>query len=205
MRFNCGFITGTVINMALTQLQKLELNKRVDKILHAPANAPAGGQQPEIAFVADMTGDPEYIHSAIKDAAAALKAHDKLFQNVRSNMVYWGNDLVTEVMPMSLIQIGRAFVETNVDNHPYNVNNLHCFEELCGYLKLFHARCRCILLFTDCTYEMLRLSRFKANDEKKAIENLNPFLKYRLLVITRDKMTAGSEIMMNLLTLSSLY
>ena len=43
--------------MALTQLQKLELNKRVDKIFHAPSNAPAGGHQPEIAFVVQMSGD----------------------------------------------------------------------------------------------------------------------------------------------------
>ena len=44
------------IPMSLTQLQKLELNKRTDKILHAPSNAPAGGQQLEIAFAADLSG-----------------------------------------------------------------------------------------------------------------------------------------------------
>ena len=41
--------------MALTPLQRLELNKRVDKIFHAPSNAPANGHQPEIAFVTPMS------------------------------------------------------------------------------------------------------------------------------------------------------
>ena len=50
--------------MALTQLQKLELNKRTDKILHAPSNAPAGGQQLEIAFVADLSGSIDEINQS---------------------------------------------------------------------------------------------------------------------------------------------
>lgn len=84
--------------MGLTQLQKLELNKRVDKILHAPANALIRGQQLEIAFAADLSGDIEYVCSSIKDAVTSLKAHDKIFQNVRSNMVYWNyNQITTKV------------------------------------------------------------------------------------------------------------
>ena len=51
--------------MAMTQLQKLELNKRVDKILHAPSNLPARGQQLEMAFVLDLEADREYLDSTI--------------------------------------------------------------------------------------------------------------------------------------------
>jgi len=185
--------------MGLTQLQRLELNKRVDQILHAPSNAPAGGQQLEIAFVADLSGDFAFISQSIKDAVTALKSHDKIFQNVRSNVVYWGKDkITTKVTPMSFIQMGKAFEEKadiqkeNVDNHSY-------FENLCGYLKLYHARCRCILLFLDCTYKAFEAQRFRVSDIEKAKESLNPFLKHRLLVVMNDKMMAGSELFMKLI------
>lgn len=188
--------------MAMTQLQKLELNKRVDKIFHAPSNAPAGSHQPEIAFVMPMSGDLEWIQSSIKDAVASLKAHDKMFQNMRSNMVYWGADKITSnVTPMSFILMGKAF-ENNaaVDDIVHIVDKLLNFEMLCGYLKLYHARCRCILIFMDCTYAQLEARRFDIVDIEAAKQQLNPFLKYRLLIITRDKMVAGSELMMRILS-----
>lgn len=187
--------------MSLTQLQKLELNKRVDKIFHAPSNAPANGHQPEIAFVTDMSGDMESIHSSVKDAVASLKAHDKMFQNMRSNMVYWDSDKITsKVTPMSFILMGKAFEESKVvGNLSENVDKSLKFEELCAYLKLYHARCRCILVFVDCSYEELEMRGFYINDTDKAKQQLNPFLKYRLLIVTKDKMVTGSELMMRLI------
>lgn len=189
--------------MGLTQIQCLELNKRVDKILHAPSNAPAGGQQLEIAFVADVSGDIDWIHQSIKDAVATLKSHDKVFQNVRSNLIYWGNGkIVIRVTPMSFIQMGKAFegvVENIVENEDRNVDKPPYFEDLCEYLKLYGARCRCILLFLDETYEEFEKRYFRIKDVEKAKEKLNPFLKYRLLVIAKDKMVTGSEILMKLI------
>lgn len=186
--------------MALTQLQKLELNKRVDKILHAPSNAPISGQQLEIAFVVDMESGTDNIYSSVQDAVAALKSHDKIFQNVRSNMVYWKKyQTLSKVIPMSFIQMGKAFEDNHVDNYVDNVDNLQNFETLCEYLKLYHARCRCILLFLSCTYAEFENTNFRTTDIKKAVENLNPFLKNRLLAITTDKMMAGSELMIKLL------
>lgn len=189
--------------MGLTQLQSLELNKRVDKILHTPSNAPAGGQQLEIAFVADVSGDIDWIHQSIKDAVAALKSHDKMFQNVRSNLIYWGNGKIAiRVTPMSFIQMGRAFegiAENIVENKDINVDKPPYFEDLCEYLKLYGARCRCILLFLDETYEEFEKRYFRIKDVEKAKEKLNPFLKYRLLVIAKDKMVTGSEILMKLI------
>lgn len=185
--------------MGLTQLQKLELNKRVDKILHAPSNAPAGGQQLEIAFAVDLSGDVEDTCQSVKDAVTALKSHDKIFQNVRSNIVYWGKDTITtKVTPMSFIQMGRAFEDVAELQKETVDNELH-FENLCEYLKLYHARCRCILLFLDSTYEDLEEQCFRVQDVEKAKEGLNPFLKYRLLLVTKDKMVAGSELFMKLI------
>lgn len=189
--------------MGLTQIQSLELNKTVDKILHAPSNAPAGGQQLEIAFVADVSGDIDWIHQSIKDAVATLKSHDKVFQNVRSNLIYWGNGkIVIRVTPMSFIQMGKAFegiAENIVENKDINVDKPPYFEDLCEYLKLYGARCKCILLFLDETYEEFEKRYFRIKDVVKAKEKLNPFLKYRLLVIAKDKMVTGSEILMKLI------
>lgn len=191
--------------MALTQLQRLELNKRVDRIFHAPSNAPAGGHQPEIAFVTQMSGDRNEIYSSVKDAVASLKAHDKMFQNMRSNMVYWGSSKISsKVTPMSFILMGKAFEEEDqdsdiVDSTVAIVDKSQSFEDLCAYLKLYHARCRCILIFMDCTYVQFESQNFYIADREAAVAHLNPFLKYRLLVITRDKMVTGSELMMHFL------
>jgi hypothetical protein len=186
--------------MALTQLQRLELNKRVDKILHAPSNAPAAGVQLEMTFVADMTGDREFIHSSIKDAVTTLKSHDKIFQNVRSSVVYWGSiNISIKVVPMTFIQIGKAFEDIPEDSGNQNVDKPVNFDELCAYLKLYNARSRCVLLFMDCTYEELEKNKFNVADHEKALGGLNPFLKYRLLIITRDKMVSGSELMLKLI------
>lgn len=181
--------------MALTQLQKLELNKRVDHILHAPSNMPARGQQLEMAFALDLNADREYLDSTLKDAAAALKAHDRIFQNVRSNVVYWSDEkITTKVMPMAFIQLGKVFEDIYVDKVDENVDNMPCFEALCGYLKLYHARSKCILAFTDRGAEKLNIQ-----DPDKAKGNLNPFLKYRFMLITPEKMITGNEILLSLM------
>ena len=188
--------------MGLTQLQRLELNKRTDKILHAPSNAPAGGQQLEIAFVADVSGDIAEIHQSIQDAVASLKSHDTIFQNVRSNLIYWGNGkIILRAAPMPIIQMGRAFegIENIVNNKDKNVDKPPYFEDLCEYLKLYGARCRCVLLFLDETCEEFEKRHFRVKDTEKAKENLNPFLKYRLLVVAKDKMVTGSELFMKLI------
>ena len=174
--------------MSLTQLQKLELNKRVDKILHAPTNAVSKNQQLELSFILDLSSEKEYLDTTLKDAISALKSHDKIFQNVRTNLVYWGNEKIeTKVIPMTFLQMGKAFDEINEDLTHQNVDKDTNFDELCAYLKLFHARSKCIIVFTQ------------KHDEIQNIENLNPFLKYRLLLITPEKMITGTEILLQLI------
>lgn len=184
--------------MGLTQFQKLELNKRVDRIFHAPANAAVRGHEPEIAFVADLSGDLEVIHSSIKDAVSSLKQHDKMFQNMRSNVIYWGrNGICSKVTPMSFILMGKAFSASGSvgDIVDESVDNTADLDSLCAYLKLYHARCRCVLIFLDCSYEELEGRKFDITDREKVIQSLNPFLKYRLLILTKDKMVTGTELM----------
>ena len=97
-----------------------------------------------------------------------------MFQNMRSNMVYWHTDKITsKVTPMSFILMGRAFEDVTqdsknnimcsdmVDNLESIVDKSQHFEDLCAYLKLYHARCRCILVLMNCTYANLDYSDFR--------------------------------------------
>lgn len=174
--------------MSLTQIQKLQLNKQVDCILHTPGNQPAGKQQLEMAFVLDCSGDTEYIKSTAQDAVVALKSHDKIFQNVRSNVVFWSTEKIsTETMPMSFIQMGKPFV----DLEKGKVDKLPKLDELCAYLKLYHARSKCIIVITEGNYEH--------GDKEKLKQSLNPFLKQKMLIVTSEKMVTGTSIFMELI------
>lgn len=175
--------------MSLSQVQLMQINKSVDKILHAPGNSPAGNGQLEMAFVVDMSCNLEYIEETTKDIANSLKRHDKIFQNVRSNMVFWSNECKTEVTPMSFIQIGKFlgsphFTEIQVDKQS-------SLDKLCAYLKLFHARSKCIVIITD--------ENYKIEDKKKVFESLNPFLKSRLLIVTPNGLISGTMLNMEMI------
>lgn len=137
--------------MGLTQIQKIQLNKQVDKILHAPGNQPVRGSQLEMSFI--QMGKP--------------------FENE----AFMNNTVQGENIP---------------ETEDKNVENLPVIDELCVYFKIFHARSKCILVFTENGYAV--------NDKKKVIENLNPFLKYKLLVISKDSMKGGTPIYMELIS-----
>lgn len=175
--------------MALSQVKLMQINKSVDKILHAPGNSPVGNSQLEMAFVVDMSCDTEYLKETTKEIVNSLKRHDKIFQNVRSNLIFWGEECKTEVTPMSFIQIGKVFespqfVKTDVDKQS-------SLDKLCAYLKLFHARSKCIIIITN--------ENYKVEDKKKVIEGLNPFLKNRILMVMPAEMMSGSVLNLNLI------
>lgn len=171
--------------MALSQIQQIQVNKQVDMILHAPGSQVLEKQQLEMALVFDMSSDVEYLKSTTTDVVMTLKRHDKIFQNVRCNVVKWSDRLTTEIMPMSFIQMGKPFSE---EKDVVTVDNPPVLEELCAYLKLFHARSKCIIVVTDGNYEI--------RDRKKLIESLNPFLKSKILFVTPEKMFMGREFIL---------
>lgn len=194
----------------MTQIEKMQLNRYVDKILKTPGNV-VSGQQLEMAFVLDCSCNKEYLKPMLCDTVAALKAHDKIFQNVRSNVVYWGGDrglpseeqsdrnIITKTMPMSFLQMGKPFEQEGYfdnlvcecEENKVIVENIPIFDELCAYLKMYHARSKCILVFTGQNY--------KVENKKKVLECLNPFLKTKMLVITMEKMIPGTIIHMEMI------
>ena len=188
--------------MELTQIQKLKLNQQVDMILQSPANQVRDGKL-EMAFVFDLGSDPSYLRDTAAQAAGALKQHDRIFQNVRCNAVYWAADgLTTEVLPMSYVQLGRVCEKAGnrtadgsekicPKNQVVKENRKPRLEDLTGYLKLYHARSKCILVITEGNYEV--------SDRKRAREALNPFLKSRLVMITPQDLQTGLKLFMDLL------
>ena len=88
---------------------------------------------------------------------------------------------------MSFLQMGKPFTQDaykTVDNAPI-------FDNLCAYLKLYHARSKCILVFTEKEYEI--------QDAKQVYNSLNPFLKTKLLLVTPQNFISGTVINMEML------
>ena len=143
-----------------------------------------------MAFVFDLFCDEEYLKVTAQEVVATLKRHSTIFQNVRSNVVYWKpeNKIITETMPMSFIQMGKPFVESEYKK----VDKVPKFDELCAYLKFYHARSKCIILVTQGYYE--------AGDKERVKESLNPFLKQKLLIVTPEKMITGTAVFMEMLS-----
>lgn len=174
--------------MSLTQIQKLQMNKQVDRILHTPGNQPVGKQQLEMAFILDGSSNMDYLKSTIQDVVSALKSHDKIFQNVRSNVIFWRTqNIETQTMPMSFIQMGKPFVEWDSTCVDKSVN----FDDLCAYLKMYHARSKCMILVTEGNYRIV--------DKECVKQSLNPFLKQKLLIITPEKMITGTSIFIEMI------
>lgn len=166
--------------MSLTQIQLLQLNKMADHILHNPANQPTG-KQLELAFVVDETSDRTFVLDSSKALAASLRRHDKIFENVRCNIVTWGEEgCGTNVVPMSYVMLGRIVIDEG--------GGVPKLDELAAYLKMFHARSKCIFVITEGGYQI--------EDNDKLLTALSPFLKSKLVLVTPEELIPGSRVFM---------
>lgn len=179
--------------MEWSPLRKMQLNQNVDRILNAPGNVIKPGGNLEMAFVFDETSDSVYLKTASAEAVSGLRSHSEIFRNVRCNVVHWkAGSISTEVMPLAYVQLGKALhvpedVSRETKQHGDSEVSLPGLDELTGHLKLYHARSKCILIFTEGNYI--------TGDMRRLAENLNPFLKTRILVITPENMIPGGRIL----------
>lgn len=156
--------------MKLTQLDTLQIAKRVDAILHVPGNYRGGNL--EMTIVIDTTLQREDFQEAVAGVVGALKRSNEIFRNVRLNLVMWGQEINANVAPMAMLMTGGAFAD-------YVCSPCKkCYEELFDYLKKFHARSKVILVFADEGNEMV--------DRQAAREALSPFLKSKILIISKQ-------------------
>lgn len=179
--------------MSLTQLQKLQINKMVDNILSSPSNKIHKGNILELSFVFDESSDKAYLKETASEVAASLKAHDKIFQNVRCNVIHWNKGNITsEIKPMILAQPVMQPVSQPAGEPIFqSQSNKPMLDELAAYLKLYQARSRCVIIFTSGEYEL--------GDKEKLKEGLNPFLKTRLLIISPEGIVNGAKLNMEVM------
>ena len=165
--------------MELTEIGALQIAKRVDAILHVPGNYRGGNL--EMTVVIDTSLEQADFGEAVAAVVRALKRSNEIFRNVRLNLVFWGQEMRTNVVPMAMLMTGGAFQDYCCCPQKKR------YEELFAYLKKFHARSKVALVFTDEQNEVL--------DRQAAAEALSPFLKSRLLLIS-ERVVSGTEFLL---------
>ena len=118
--------------MELTEIGALQIAKRVDAILHVPGNYRGGNL--EMTIVIDTSMEKADFQDAVAAVVKALKSGNEIFRNVRLNLVFWGQEMTSEVTPMAMLMTGGAFREYHACPQKKK------YEDLFAYLKKFHAR-----------------------------------------------------------------
>lgn len=154
----------------LTDIQLLQIKNRINRILHVPGNNT--GSILEMAIVADYQMEPEVLREDVRRVVEMLKKQEETFRNVRLNLIKWVSDdcIIKEVVPMPFLLLGRAF-----EDLPVITDREKTWDELLRQLKLFYARSKVILVFTNDSY--------RVEDEKAVRSYLQPFLARKLLVL----------------------
>ncbi len=176
-------ITNEQEKTMLTDIQLLQIKNRINRILHVPGNYTGGIL--EMAIVADYHMEPEVLREDVRRVAEMLKRQDETFRNVRLNLIKWVSDdcIIKEVVPMPFLLMGRAFEDIAAatgKQEPEGAGvNEKTLDELLRQLKLFYARSKVILIFTDGSYHI--------EDEKAVRSYLQPFLGRKLLVLQKGE------------------
>ena len=117
--------------MELGMIQLLKMKQSVERILHVPGNYKGGIL--EMAIIVDCAMDKVSAKENIQAIIKALKSHSETFRNVRLNVIWWKSDtqIVTEVLPMTVLQMGTPFEGYEQVEEEKNI------DELFKNLKLF--------------------------------------------------------------------
>lgn len=165
--------------MELTEIGALQIAKRVDAILHVPGNYRGGNL--EMTIVIDTSMEQADFGEAVASVVRALKRSNEIFRNVRLNLVFWGPEILANVVPMAMLMTGGAFQDYCCCPQKKR------YEELFAYLKKLHARSKVVLVFTD--------GKNEVSDMQAVREALTPFLKSKLLLIS-EQIVSGTEFLL---------
>ena len=174
--------------MSISGLKALQIAKMADHILHVPGNYRGGNL--EMTIVISSRLDVVSLKENIKAIVDALKRSNEVFRNVRLNLVRAKAEggFKNTVIPLIFLQTGKIFEDNNRYEETMTTASL---SEICSYLKLFHARSKLIIIFTDTEYNR--------GDKAVLKEALNPFLKQKLLVISGEEPLTGTKLFMDCL------
>lgn len=174
--------------MSISGLKALQISKMADHILHVPGNYRGGNL--EMTIVISSRLDVVSLRENVKSVVDALKRSNEVYRNVRLNFVRAkeGGGFESKVVPLIFLQTGKVFEPAEEYGENLSVLPL---SKLCAYLKLFHARSKLILVFSDGKYDLGNLQELK--------EALNPFLKQKLLIISEEEVITGTKLFMDTL------
>lgn len=149
-----------------------KINDTVERILHVPGNAVDSVL--EMAVVIDRNLSKEEVTSYLPLMLRSLKMHSEIFRNVRLNVVYWGgdDDTTCSVSPMSMVMMDSYYEDYR------QKKTTKTFETLAGYLKMFQARSKILILLTDGSYQVAH--------EELLEQVMQPFLEKRLMQVIVD-------------------
>lgn len=161
-------------------ITKKKIKNNIEMILHSPGNYNGGIL--EMAIVFDCSMDKERIVEMTKDLVDTLKRTNDVFRNVRLNTLLYKreNEIICDVSSLAMLQLGKFF---------------DCYEKIeeskdlmyiTEKLKKFYARSKLIIMITDGDYKMENKEMLK--------NNLEPFLRHKLLIITNNGTVRGTEI-----------
>lgn len=165
--------------MDLNAVDRMKINNAVERILHAPGSNTGGIL--EMAFVFDMNISRDDASNIAAGICGSLKAHSRVFQNVRLNAIRWYSDekIVKEISAMPLLQMGRYF-----EDYDYSPKQKR-LELLMGELKKFYARSKVVVFLTD--------EKYTVSDKQYLMESLQPFLYRRMIMIIRENKSGAEE------------
>ena len=169
LRFSKEKEKGQVRRMELGMIHLLKMKQGEERILHVPGNYKGGIL--EMALVIDCNLDRQKAKENVQAIVKALKSHSETFRNVRLNVVWWKSDeeIITEVMPMTVLQIGTPFESYEKMAAQKRIDGLF------ANLKMFQARSKLILLLSD--------GQFGIEQEENCMESLKPFLGRKMLLM----------------------
>ena len=155
--------------MELGMIQLMKMKQSVERILHVPGNYKGGIL--EMALIIDCNLSKDTAQTSVQTIIKALKSHSEVFRNVRLNVIWWKTDeqIVTEVTPMSVMQMGTPFETYEKCAAQKRI------DQLFANLKIFQARSKLILLLSD--------GDFSIENEEGCMESLKPFLGRKMLLL----------------------
>ncbi|MGN0297809.1 MAG: hypothetical protein ACI4C1_01265 [Lachnospiraceae bacterium] len=159
--------------MSWSPIQRMELIRYAEQILHLPGNQ--SGQILEMAIVFDRNVSQEKLQDAVNFLVPALKQHSDTFRNVRLNLIQWGSDdcIDLQVTSMGFLLMGNCFPKLQ------EIRSDKTMEQLAAYLKLYTARCRLILILTD--------GQINVGNREQLESHMKPFLFRKMIWMLEDQ------------------
>ena len=154
--------------MAITLVQRQKLLQQVERVLHVPGNFTK--EILEMALVLDCAMEKEELEDTVIELVKTLKGHGQVFRNVRLNVLWWKADGRVESTVAAMPRLMMSAFYQGFEP----VKEKKTLEKLAGYLKMYYARSKLIIVVTNGEYEI--------RDQDQAKRNGEPFLKRKFLL-----------------------